>query len=105
GTPEQIDWFNNLQRMTTSGEGAARIRLAVNTIDVTSLLAEVNVPTLVVHCRDDAMVPFEEGRRMAAMIPNARFVALEGRNHLMLEHEPAWARFVEEVRSFLAEGL
>ena len=103
GTPEQIDWFNNLQRITTSAEGAARIRKAVNAIDVTPLLAEVKAPTLVLHCRDDGMVPFEEGRRMAAMIPNARFVALEGRNHLMLEHEPAWTRFVDEVRGFLAE--
>ena len=60
-------------------------------------------PTLVLHCRDDGMVPFEEGRRMAAMIPDARFVALEGRNHLILENEPAWGRFLEEVRGFLAE--
>ncbi len=104
GTPEQIDWFNNLQRITTSAENAVRIRTAVNDIDVTALMAEVKAPTLVLHCRDDGMVPFEEGRRMAAMIPGARFVALEGRNHLMLEHEPAWARFVEEVRSFLVEG-
>jgi pimeloyl-ACP methyl ester carboxylesterase len=103
GTPEQIDWFNNLQRITTSAENAVRIRTAVNNIDVMPLLAEVKAPTLVLHCRDDGMVPFEEGRRMAAMIPDARFVALEGRNHLMLEHEPAWARFVEEVRAFLVE--
>ncbi len=41
---------------------------------------------------------------MAAMIPGARFVALEGRNHLMLEGEPAWSRFLEEVRSFLASA-
>ncbi|MDP6953857.1 MAG: alpha/beta fold hydrolase, partial [Alphaproteobacteria bacterium] len=103
GTPEQIDWFNNLQRITTSAENAVRIRTAVNNIDVMPLLAEVKAPTLVLHCRDDGMVPFEEGRRMAAMIPDARIVALEGRNHLMLEHEPAWARFVEEVRAFLVE--
>jgi len=59
------------------------------------------VPTLVVHCRDDAVQPFDEGRRMAAMIPDARFVALEGRNHLMLDHEPAWTRFRRELEDFL----
>ena len=61
------------------------------------------MPTLILHCRSDAAVPFEEGRRMAAGIPGARFVALEGRNHLMLEDEPAWPRFLREVESFLAE--
>ena len=70
--------------------------------DVVHDLAKVTVPTLVLHCRDDGMVPFEEGRRMAAMIPGAQFVALEGRNHLILENEPAMDRFFEEVRGFLA---
>ena len=61
------------------------------------------MPTLVLHCRDDAVASFEEGRRMAAMIPGARFVALEGRNHLILEDEPAWPRFIDEIEHFLAE--
>ena len=100
-TPEQMRWFNDLQRMTASPENAVRIRQAVDEIDVSRLLGRVTAPTLVLHCRDDAVQPFEEGRRMAAMIPGARFVALEGRNHLMLESEPAWSRFLEEVRIFL----
>ena len=65
-----------------------------------SLLSQISVPTLVLHCRDDAAVPFQEGRRVAAGIPEARLVALE--NHLIIEDEPAWPRFLEEVRSFLA---
>ncbi len=81
-----------------------RLRRAVDDIDVSHLLAQVTVPTLVLHCRDELVQPFERGRRMAAMIPGARFVALEGRNHLILEHEPAWPRFLEEVGSFLGEG-
>ncbi len=105
GTREQMDWFNNLQRVTTSGENAARIRAAVDDIDITDLLTQVTVPTLVLHCRDDAVQPFQEGRRMASMIPTARFVTLEGQNHLLLENEPAWDRFKEEVRSFLANDL
>ncbi len=102
GTPEQMAWFNELQRLTTSPENAARIRATNDNVDVTEYLTEVSVPTLVLHCRDDAVAPFEEGRRMAAMIPGARFVALEGRNHLILEDEPAWPRFIDEVRAFLA---
>jgi class 3 adenylate cyclase/pimeloyl-ACP methyl ester carboxylesterase len=101
GTKEQMEWFNELQRISISPENAARIRETVSNIEVTDLLANVTIPTLVLHCRDDGMVPFDEGRRMAAMIPGARFVPLDGRNHLMLEHEPAWSRFLEEVRNFL----
>ena len=73
----------------------------IDDIDVESLLSQVTVPTLVMHCRGDAAVPFEEGRRVAAGIPGATFVALEGGNHLILEDEPAWPRFLEEVRAFL----
>ncbi len=101
GTKEQMEWFNELQRISISPENAARIRETTSNIEVTDLLANVTIPTLVLHCRDDGMVPFNEGRRMAAMIPGARFVPLDGRNHLMLEHEPAWSRFLEEVRNFL----
>ena len=100
-TQEQMRWFNDLQRMTASPENAVRIRRAVNDIDVSAMLPEVTTPALVLHCRNEAAVPFEEGRLMASMIPGARFVALEGQNHLILEDEPAWPRFLEEVRSFL----
>ena len=103
-TKEQMDWFNELQRITTSPENAARLRDVAGNIDVSDLLGQIAVPTLVLHCRDDGIVPFEAGRRMAAMIPNARFVALEGRNHLILEDEPAWPRFMKEISAFLAQN-
>jgi class 3 adenylate cyclase/pimeloyl-ACP methyl ester carboxylesterase len=103
-TSEQMQWFNDLQRITTSPDNAARLRKIVDEIDVVELLPQVTVPTLVLHCREDAVQPFNEGRRVAAMIPGARFVALEGRNHLILENEPAWPRFLREVESFLAEA-
>jgi pimeloyl-ACP methyl ester carboxylesterase/DNA-binding winged helix-turn-helix (wHTH) protein len=102
GSPEQMRWLNDLQRHTASPETAARIRAVMNNIDVTDLLARVRVPALVLHCRDDAAVPFEEGRHMAAGIPGCRFVELEGRNHLILEGDPARRRFLEEMRAFLA---
>lgn len=99
-TPEQMRWFNDFQRMTTSPDNAVRIRRAVDDIDVSHLLARVAAPTLVLHCRDDAVQPFEEERKTAAMIPGARFVALEGRNHLILESQTAWSQFLGEVRDF-----
>jgi pimeloyl-ACP methyl ester carboxylesterase len=101
-TKEQADWFNELERITVSGDMAARMFLASGNIDVTALLPQVSVPTLVLHARDDARVPFEAGRRMAAGIPGARFVTLEGRNHLFLETEPAFGQFLEHTRAFLA---
>ncbi len=84
-------------------ENAVRLRQVSANTDVTGLLGRITVPTLVLHCRDDGIVDFEEGRRMASMIPEARFVPLDGQNHLFLEDEPAWPRFLEEVEAFLAE--
>ncbi len=102
-TSEQAQSFNDLQRITTSPENAVRIRRTIDGIEVSDLLSQVAAPTLVLHCRDDAVAPFDLGRRMAAGIPGSRFVALEGRNHAILEDEPAWPRFLREVESFLAE--
>jgi pimeloyl-ACP methyl ester carboxylesterase len=73
-------------------------------IDIVDQLARVRVPTLVMHARDDQSCPFPEGRELAAGIPNARFVPLEGRNHILLEHEPGWAAFLREMRAFLEVG-
>jgi pimeloyl-ACP methyl ester carboxylesterase/DNA-binding winged helix-turn-helix (wHTH) protein len=100
-TAEQATWFNDLQRMTTSPENAARIREALDDLDVSGLLHDVRVPTLVLHCREDAVQPFEEGRRLAAGIPGSRFVALDSRNHMILEHEPARTRLLDEIARFL----
>lgn len=100
-TAEQMQSFNDMQRMATSPENAVRLRQFVDDIDVTDLLPRVTAPTLVLHCRNDAMQPFDEGRRLAAGIPNARFVALEGRNHMILKSDPVWNRFFDEVEGFL----
>jgi class 3 adenylate cyclase/pimeloyl-ACP methyl ester carboxylesterase len=97
----EADWFNELQRITVSPETAARITEATGEIDVVELLPRVNVPTLVMHARNDARVPFDAGRRMAAGIPGARFVPLQGSNHLFLETEPAFGQFLVHTRSFL----
>ncbi len=81
---------------------AARIYETTSETDVIALLPRVTVPTLALHAREDTMVPFEAGRRMAAGIPGAQFVTLQGRNHLFLETEPAFNQFLEHTRSFLA---
>jgi pimeloyl-ACP methyl ester carboxylesterase/DNA-binding winged helix-turn-helix (wHTH) protein len=100
-TTEQAASFNELQRRTTSPECAARYFEAAGEIDVTELLGRVTMPTLVMHARGDARVPFELGRSMAAGIPRSRFIPLQGQNHLFLEHEPASERFFEEIELFL----
>jgi pimeloyl-ACP methyl ester carboxylesterase/DNA-binding winged helix-turn-helix (wHTH) protein len=100
-TAEQIAWFNELQRISASPEGADRILSVFGGIDVSDLLPRVSVPTLVLHGQRDAMVPFEQGLRLARDIPGARLVPLHTRNHLVLEHEPAWRQLVEEIESFL----
>lgn len=100
-TSEQMHWFNDLQRQSTSGENAVRFMTTFDQIDVVDLLPRVKTPTLVLHARDEARVPFEEGRLLAAGIQGARFVPLEGRNHILLEQEPAWEIFLREVRTFL----
>ena len=64
----------------------------------------MTAPTLVLHGRADAGVPFEEGRLLAALIPGARFVPLDSPNHILLESEPAWTRFLAEVHAFLGTG-
>jgi pimeloyl-ACP methyl ester carboxylesterase len=70
-------------------------------IDVRPLLSHVKTPTLVIHCDRDHAVPAEDGRLLAAMIPGARYVSLPSANHLMLEEEPAWSRFLDELGRFL----
>jgi pimeloyl-ACP methyl ester carboxylesterase/DNA-binding winged helix-turn-helix (wHTH) protein len=102
GTPEQMRWFNDLQRNSTSPENAVRIRLVSDYMDVTKLLPQVTVPTLVLHCHGDAVQPFDEGINLAAAIPGARFVGLEGQNHLILESDPGWHKFQDEITAFLA---
>jgi pimeloyl-ACP methyl ester carboxylesterase len=103
GTKEQVEWFNELQRISASPADAVRNFSANGDTDVLSLLSQVKVPTLVMHARHDARVPFESGRRLAAGIPGARFVPLDSRNHLVLENEPAFARFIEEIHAFLGQ--
>ena len=100
-THEEMRWFNELERISASAATAIRLLHVLGDIDVTELLPRVAVPTLVLHSRGDARVPFEHGLMLARGIPEARFVALESKNHLILSHEPAWRRFIDEICGFL----
>jgi pimeloyl-ACP methyl ester carboxylesterase/DNA-binding CsgD family transcriptional regulator len=104
GTLEQHRSFSEFQRLTTSPANAARLMREHGPINIRDLLPKVSCPTLVLHPRGDLRIPFEQGRLVAALIPGARFVPLESRNHILLEDEPAWGRFIAELRAFLPDG-
>jgi pimeloyl-ACP methyl ester carboxylesterase/DNA-binding winged helix-turn-helix (wHTH) protein len=100
-TPAHEQWFDELQRVSTSPENAARLMELADEIDVRPLLPQVRVPTLVMHCDRDQRVSPERGRLLAAEIPGARYVSLPSANHLMLETELAWPLFLQELGLFL----
>ena len=101
GTHEQLHWFNELCLKSTTGEIAARLFEARAVVDIESMLGDVRVPTLVLHSRNDAVVPVAEGRLLASAIPGAEFVELDSRNHVLLEAEPAWRRFQDAVLDWM----
>jgi pimeloyl-ACP methyl ester carboxylesterase len=100
GTHEQLDWFNALCRESVSPEMAVRLLEARANVSIGDLLAQVRVPTLVLHARADEVVPVSEGRRLAAGIAGAEFVELDSPNHVLLAQEPAWERFQAAVLAF-----
>jgi pimeloyl-ACP methyl ester carboxylesterase len=100
---ELAEEFNELQRLTTTPDNAADLLSALGDIDIREELGRVRVPTLVLHSSDDAVVPMKDGLELASGIAGARFVPLESRNHVVLPTEPAWARFSQEIETFLAQ--
>ena len=103
GTAEQHRWWGDLQRETASPDVAAEILWQMHGLDVLHLCPKVTVPTLVVSCRNDMRVPFEQGATLAGTIPGARFVLLDSANHVLLPDEPAWATFHAELTAFLSD--
>jgi pimeloyl-ACP methyl ester carboxylesterase/DNA-binding CsgD family transcriptional regulator len=101
GTAEEVDSFNRLQQVSATAEEAARMVRGYADIDVQAQAAKVRCPTLVMHAHGDARVPFDEGRLVASLVPGARFVPLDSRNHVVLAHEPAWKTLVAELHAFL----
>lgn len=102
-TAEQIKWMADLQRVASSPENSVKLRSVYDDVDVVDLLPKISTPTLVTHCRYDNAVPFDEGRRIATLIPNAKFVALESENHVPQPDEPAWPLFLDAIETFLSD--
>jgi pimeloyl-ACP methyl ester carboxylesterase/DNA-binding CsgD family transcriptional regulator len=100
---EQKRWYDEMQQASSSGEMAARLWLSLAELDISDTARRVTQPALVLHGRQDGAVPYEEGRRLASLLPDARFVTLESDNHILQEHEPAWEVFLAEVRAFLGD--
>lgn len=103
GSLEQLHSLAALQRIATDSEMAVRLRSAFDAIDVSALLPRIDVPTLVVHARNDGVHPLSESLTLASEIPNACMLVLESRDHVLVPNEPAWGRFFVDVRRFIAE--
>lgn len=103
--PDDLAWFDEFQRLTTSPENAARFQDAFGDIDVRHRLKDVRTPTIVLHSRHDQRIPLREGRALAAGIPGARFVPLESRNHILVDGEPARRACFAAIARFMAEHM
>ena len=98
---EQMRWFDELQRMSTSPENAVASRLGRQAVDMADELPRSAVPTLILQALGDQATTFDNAVEVAGRIPDARLVELDSANHILLDGEPAWPTFVEEVRAFL----
>lgn len=99
-----IQWFADMQRLSTSAEVAARLRVACDDIDVVDMLPQIKVPTLVIHARQDHVAPYEQGRLLATRIPGARLVTLESENHVPVPGDPVWPKLLDEIETFASGG-
>ena len=99
-TSEHMRVFNDLQVNSSDADNALLLESAFHGLDVGALAADLAVPTLVMHCRDDRATPYDEGRRLASVIPGAEFVTLESSNHLLVADEPAWPEFLAQLERF-----
>jgi len=100
-TADQAQSLNELMRVASSPTSAINRLRPFHFVDLRESAQKIRCPTLVFHSRSDARIPFEQGRALAALIPGARFVPLESRNHWVLDTEPAWPHFVRELENFL----
>jgi pimeloyl-ACP methyl ester carboxylesterase/DNA-binding CsgD family transcriptional regulator len=102
-TTDQARSLNELMQLAASPDVAIKRLRPFHSVDVREIATKIQCPTLVLHSRADARIPFEQGRALAALIPGARFVALDSRNHWVVDTEPAWTQLVNELDSFLPD--
>jgi len=98
---EQMRWFDDLQRMSTSPENAVASRIARQAVDIVGDLPRITAPTLILQATGDRSTTFDNAVSVSRLVPGARLVAMDSRNHILLADEPAWATFMAEVRAFL----
>jgi pimeloyl-ACP methyl ester carboxylesterase/DNA-binding CsgD family transcriptional regulator len=103
GTLAHLRSWSDQHRAATTPETAARLMSISWNVDVQEAASRIRCPVLVVHPERDAVVPIAEGRHLANLIADCRFVQLDSNNHLLLAEEPAWSHLFTEVRNFLAE--
>lgn len=100
-TEEQMRWFDELQRMSTSPENAVASRIGRQEVDIADDLERITAPTLILQATGDRSTTFDNAVEVTSRIAGSRLVAMNSNNHILLAGEPAWATFVDEVTSFL----
>jgi pimeloyl-ACP methyl ester carboxylesterase/DNA-binding CsgD family transcriptional regulator len=100
-TEDQMRWFDDLQRMSTSPANAVKSRIARQKVDIADDLPRITAPTLVLQALGDRSTTFDNAVLVSSRIPGARLVPLQSRNHILLADEPAWQVFIDEVTAFL----
>jgi pimeloyl-ACP methyl ester carboxylesterase/DNA-binding winged helix-turn-helix (wHTH) protein len=96
--------LDELPRRTTSPANSARFHEALIDVDVRDAATAVTCPTLLLHSREDRVVPLGCAAELACAIPLSRLVPLPGDSHLPRQHEAAWPVLLAEVRAFLDRG-
>jgi class 3 adenylate cyclase/pimeloyl-ACP methyl ester carboxylesterase len=97
--------FNEMQRVAATPESAAAFISATLDIDVRELARQIHAPTLVVHVRGDQVVPLDSGRELASLIPGARMVVIEGRDHIPVPGDGEEQQLLQAAGPFLDEDL
>jgi pimeloyl-ACP methyl ester carboxylesterase/class 3 adenylate cyclase len=98
---DQIKAFNQMMRISTEPEIAAKLERQMHLANVSDEAPNIKCPTIIFHSYGDATIPFKEGKILADLIPNARFVRLDSGNHIIQDNEPAWTVFWNEVYQFI----
>ena len=102
GTLAMRSWCDR-QQAASSAETTVRMLQTGWNVDVREAARNVRCPTLILHPERDRVVPVEQGRLLASLVPDSRFVQLDSENHVPSVKEAAWPRLLAEVRAFLNE--
>jgi pimeloyl-ACP methyl ester carboxylesterase len=105
GSAVDRTFFTKLQRASASTEDFVAFLKADDEIDTTALLSQIRAPTLVVHLRNDQILPLDYGRQLATLIPGARFVIVEGRDKMVVPGDGEAEQINQALVPFFDEDL